>query len=83
MTTFTTEDRIKAMIELERELGLEPIPFAGMVDISETDNGNMTQEEIAKTLGVSRQTVRNIEESAFKKIRRALFEKGFNKDDLV
>jgi response regulator of citrate/malate metabolism len=83
MTTFTTEDRIKAMIELERELGLEPIPFAGMVDISKTDNGNMTQEEIAKALGVSRQTVRNIEESAFKKIRRALFEKGFNKDDLV
>lgn len=83
MTTFTTEDRIRAMIELERELNLEPIPFAGMVDISKTDDGNMTQEEIAKALGVSRQTVRNIEESAFKKIRRALFEKGFNKDDLV
>jgi predicted DNA-binding protein (UPF0251 family) len=76
MTTFTTEDRIRAMFDEE----LEPIPFAGLVDIN---NNYMTQEAIAAELGVSRQTVRNIEESAFKKIRKALFEKGFNKEDLL
>jgi predicted DNA-binding protein (UPF0251 family) len=76
MTTFTTEDRIKAMFEPE----LEPIPFAGFVNISEP---LMTQEAIAAELGVSRQTVRNIEASAFKKIRKALFEKGIDKEDLV
>lgn len=80
MTTFTTEDRVKAMLELQLELELEPIPFAGLIDVS---CPQMTQEAIAAELGVSRQTVRNIEESAFKKIRRALFEKGFNKEDLL
>jgi predicted DNA-binding protein (UPF0251 family) len=80
MTTFTTEDRLRAMLEIQLELELEPIPFAGMVDINRPQ---MTQEAIAAELGVSRQTVRNIEESAFKKIRRALFEKGFNKEDLI
>jgi hypothetical protein len=76
MTTFTTEDRIRAMFETE----LEPIPFMGLVDISEP---LMTQEAIATELGVSRQTVRNIEASAFKKIRKALFEKGIDREDLV
>jgi predicted DNA-binding protein (UPF0251 family) len=76
MTTFTTEDRIRAMLEVE----LEPIPFMGLVNISEP---LMTQEAIATELGVSRQTVRNIEASAFKKIRKALFEKGFDKEDLL
>jgi len=76
MTTFTTEDRIRAMFETE----LEPIPFAGMVNLN---NPQMTQEAIAAELGVSRQTVRNIEASAFKKIRKALFEKGINREDLV
>jgi predicted DNA-binding protein (UPF0251 family) len=74
MTTFTTQDRIDA------EVNIEPIPFAGMVNINQIQ---MTQEAIATELGVSRQTVKNIEESAFKKIRKALFSKGINKEDLL
>jgi predicted DNA-binding protein (UPF0251 family) len=73
MTTFTTEDRLNAMQELE------PIPFAGMVDINET----MTQEAVAVVLGVSRQTVCNIERNIFKKIRKELFKRGYNKEDLL
>jgi predicted DNA-binding protein (UPF0251 family) len=74
MTTFTTQDRIDA------EVNIEPIPFAGMVNINQIQ---MTQEAIATELGVSRQTVKNIEESAFKKIRKALFSKGIKKEDLL
>ena len=74
MTTFTTQDRIDA------EVNIEPIPFVGMVNINQTQ---MTQEAIATELGVSRQTVKNIEESAFKKIRKALFSKGIKKEDLL
>lgn len=74
MTTFTTEDRLNAMLDLE------PIPFAGMVNINE---GDMTQEAVAKELGVSRTTVCNIERSAYKKLRKALFERGYEKKDLL
>lgn len=77
MTTFTTEDRIKAMFEEE-----EPIPFAGMVKIGYSD-AYMSQEEIATALGVSRETVVRDEKSAFKKIRRALFVRGIDKEDLL
>lgn len=74
MTTFTTEDRINAMFELE------PIPFVGYMDI----NGlQMTQEDVAAVMGISRQTVCNIEKSAFKKIRKELFKRGVSKDDLL
>ena len=61
----------------------EPIPFAGFVEIDDEPTPNMTQEDIALVMGVSRQTVRNIEASAFKKIRKELFKKGYNKDDLL
>lgn len=74
MTTFTTEDRLNAMLDLE------PIPFAGMVDLNDS---TMTQEAVAKELGVSRTTVCNIERSAYKKLRKALFERGYDKEDLL
>ena len=61
----------------------EPIPFAGFVEIDDEPTPNMTQEDIALVMGVSRQTVRNIEASAFKKIRKELFKKGYNKNDLL
>jgi len=61
----------------------EPIPFVGFIEIDDEPTPNMTQEDIALVMGVSRQTVRNIEASAFKKIRKELFKKGYNKDDLL
>lgn len=60
----------------------EPIPFAGMVKIGYSD-AYMTQEEIATALGISRETVVRDEKSAFKKIRRALFVRGIDKEDLL
>ena len=74
MTTFTTEDRVNATIEIE------PIPFAGMVNLNEF---NMSRQDIADELGMSRQTITNIEEKALKKIRRILFKRGIEKDDLL
>ena len=61
MTTFTTEDRVNATVDLEP---LEPIPFAGMVDINKP---NMSRQDIADEHGVSRQTVADIEQKALKK----------------
>ena len=63
MTTFTTEDRVNATINVEP---LEPIPFVGLVDLNKTD---MTHQAIADELGVSRQTVAQIEEKALRKIK--------------
>jgi predicted DNA-binding protein (UPF0251 family) len=77
MTTFTTEDRVNAVINIEP---LEPIPFAGMVDINKP---NMSRQDIADELGVSRQTVADIEQKALKKIRAELFKRGVNKEDLL
>ena len=77
MTTFTTEDRVNATVDLEP---LEPIPFAGMVDINKP---NMSRQDIADELGVSRQTVAYIEEKALKKIRAELFKRGLDKEDLL
>jgi DNA-directed RNA polymerase specialized sigma24 family protein len=74
MTTFTTEDRINAMADLE------PIPFAGVIDLNKFD---MSRQDIADALGVSRQTVTNIEEKAMRKIRQELFKRGFDKEDLL
>jgi predicted DNA-binding protein (UPF0251 family) len=74
MTTFTTEDRINAMSDLE------PIPFAGMVDLNKPE---MSRQDIADVLGMSRQTVTNIEEKAIRKIRQALFKRGIEKEDLL
>jgi DNA-directed RNA polymerase specialized sigma24 family protein len=74
MTTFTTEDRINAMSDLE------PIPFAGIVDLNKPD---MSRQDIADVLGMSRQTVTNIEEKALKKIRAELFKRGIEKEDLL
>jgi len=77
MTTFTTEDRVNATINVEP---LEPIPFAGLVDLNKT---NMTHQAIADELGVSRQTVTQIEEKALKKLRAELFKRGVDKEDLL
>ena len=74
MTTFTTEDRLNAMLDLE------PIPFAGMVDVSEK---RMTQQAVADVLGVSRAAVSHIEQEAFRKIRQELFKRGIDKEDLL
>jgi DNA-directed RNA polymerase specialized sigma24 family protein len=74
VTTFTTEDRLNAMLELE------PIPFAGMVDINQA---GMSRQEIADALGMSRQNVGFIEEKALKKIRAELFKRGIEKEDLL
>jgi predicted DNA-binding protein (UPF0251 family) len=77
MTTFTTEDRVNAIISVEP---LEPIPFAGMVDINKP---NMSRQDIANELGVSRQTVADIEEKALKKLRAELLKRGVYKEDLL
>jgi DNA-directed RNA polymerase specialized sigma24 family protein len=74
MTTFTTEDRINAMADLE------PIPFAGMVDLNKFD---MSKQDVADALGISRQAVTSIEEKAMRKIRQELFKRGFDKEDLL
>jgi predicted DNA-binding protein (UPF0251 family) len=77
MTTFTTEDRINATVNVEL---LEPIPFAGMVDLNKFD---MSKQDVADALGISRQTVTSIEEKAMKKIRQELFKRGYDKEDLL
>jgi len=59
----------------------EPIPFYGFLDLEEPVV-KMTQEEVAIVLGVSRQTVNNIE-NAFKKIRKELFKRGIDKEDIL
>jgi predicted DNA-binding protein (UPF0251 family) len=74
MTTFTTEDRINAMSDLE------PIPFAGLVDLNKPE---MSRQDIADVLGMSRQSVTNIEEKAMRKIRQELFKRGIEKEDLL
>jgi predicted DNA-binding protein (UPF0251 family) len=74
MTTFTTEDRINAMSDLE------PIPFAGLVDLNKPE---MSRQDIANVLGMSRQSVTNIEEKAIRKIRQELFKRGIEKEDLL
>jgi len=62
----------------------EPIPFYGFLDLEEADPvTRMTQEEVAIVLGVSRQTVNNIEKNAFKKIRKELFKRGIDKEDIL
>jgi hypothetical protein len=74
MTTFTTEDRINASSDLE------PIPFAGLVDLNKPE---MSRQDIADVLGMSRQNVGHIEEKALKKIRAELFKRGIEKEDLL
>lgn len=74
MTTFTTEDRLNAMLDLE------PIPFAGMVNLNDVE---MSRQDIADALGMSRQNVAFIEQKALKKIRQELFKRGIDKEDLI
>ena len=74
MTTFTTEDRINAMSDLE------PIPFAGLVDLNKPE---MSRQDIADVLGMSRKSVTNIEEKAMRKIRQELFKCGIDEEDLL
>ena len=47
MTTFTTEDRIIAEKDGSVTINVEPIPFAGLVTITETPKyKDLTDEEI-------------------------------------
>ena len=45
-------------------------------------NNPMTLSEIAEELGISRQAVAEILQKSYKKIRKALKNKGFQKEDL-
>ena len=45
-------------------------------------NNPMTLSEIAEELGISRQAVAEILQKSYKKIRKALKNKGFQKKDL-
>jgi hypothetical protein len=46
MTTFTTEDRIVAEKNGSVTINVEPIPFAGMVTLTEPKYKDLTDEEI-------------------------------------
>jgi hypothetical protein len=46
MTTFTTEDRIVAEKDGSVTINVEPIPFAGMVTLTEPKYKDLTDEEI-------------------------------------
>jgi hypothetical protein len=46
MTTFTTEDRIVAEQNGSVTINVEPIPFAGMVTLTEPKYKDLTDEEI-------------------------------------
>jgi len=49
MTTFTTEDRIIAEQNGSVTINVEPIPFAGLITITETSkHKELTDEEILK-----------------------------------
>ena len=45
--------------------------------------GEMTHAEVAAELGLPQSTVRLIERTAFKKLRRALFVRGIEMRDLI
>jgi hypothetical protein len=47
MTTFTTEDRLIAEQNGSVTINVEPIPFAGMVTITESKSKELTDDEIA------------------------------------
>jgi hypothetical protein len=46
MTTFTTEDRIMAEKDGSFTVNVEPIPFAGLVTLTELRYKELTDEEI-------------------------------------
>jgi hypothetical protein len=46
MTTFTTEDRIIAEQNGSVTINVEPIPFAGMITLTEPKYKDLTDEEI-------------------------------------
>jgi hypothetical protein len=54
MTTFTTEDRILAEKDGSLTFNVEPIPFAGLVTLTEPKYKNLTDEEIE---GIARANV--------------------------
>ena len=58
---------------------LEPIPFVGYVDVDE----DMSQTDIAKSLGLSRVTVGKIEKDALLKAKKLMEEKNIKKDDIL
>jgi hypothetical protein len=49
MTTFTTEDRIMAEKDGSFTVNVEPIPFAGLVTLTEPRHKELTDEEIIAT----------------------------------
>jgi DNA-directed RNA polymerase sigma subunit (sigma70/sigma32) len=67
---------------------LEPIPFAGMVEIDyepEVTDRKLfakTQKEVADELGISRNAVGDVEKKAMKKFKEKFIAK-FNKDDYI
>lgn len=68
---------------------IEPIPFAGMVEIEEDDNevsGKQyfakTQKEVANELGVTRTAVGLVEKKAMKRFKQKFLAK-FKKDDFI
>jgi len=45
-------------------------------------NSNDTLQMIGDEMNLSKSSINNIENNAFKSIRKALFKKGFNRDDV-
>lgn len=58
----------------------EPIPFAGVVDINKPA---MSQAKIGEVIGATRATVNSIEKRALKKLKKELFKRGIDKEDLL
>jgi hypothetical protein len=48
MTTFTTEDRIMAEKDGSLTVNVEPIPFAGLVTLTEPKYKDLTDDEILR-----------------------------------
>jgi DNA-directed RNA polymerase sigma subunit (sigma70/sigma32) len=42
---------------------------------------DMTQQEVADAMGITRQAVQNIEKTALRKLKMALLKRGFTLDD--
>lgn len=65
---------------------LEPIPFAGMVEVDDEEPDkklfDKTQQEVADELKVTRGTVGNVEKRAMKKFKEKFIAK-FNKGDYI
>jgi len=79
MTTFTTEDRILAEKDGSLTFNVEPIPFAGLVTITEAapTYKDLTDEEITEIFDTTFE-VRDYQDS-FIKFARAILRKAQEK----